>query len=172
MNVQPFATRDRELVVVRRFAVPRERLFLAWTEPAQLVRWWGPHGFSSPGCELDVRAGGRYRIVMRGPDGGEYALSGVYREVLAPRRLVFTDDCSGHPQAWSGLRDPRPADEDEPASLDALATVSFAARAGGTLLGIRTRYASAAIRDAMLRLGMLENWAQSLERLARYLGEG
>ncbi|HYQ39682.1 MAG TPA: SRPBCC domain-containing protein [Pseudomonas sp.] len=168
MTAQRPDTREREFVIGRRFAVPRERLFQAWTEPAQLAQWWGPHGFSSPCCELDVRPGGRYRIVMRGPDGSEYVVSGVYREVQAPRRLVLTDDCSGHPQDWSGRLDPRP-ENGAPASLDALSTVTFDLVGGGTLLGIRTLFASVAIRDAMLKLGMAEGWGESLERLERHL---
>lgn len=172
MSEERSATCAREFVVGRQFSVPRERLFGAWTLPVQLAQWWGPHGFSTPSCELDVRPGGSYRIVMRGPDGSEYAVCGVYREVLAPVRLVMTDDCSGHAQEWSERLDPQPTDADEPASLDTLSIVTFEALDGGTRLGIRTLYASAAIRDAMLKMGVAEGWLQSLERLARHLDGG
>jgi uncharacterized protein YndB with AHSA1/START domain len=67
-----------------------ERVFAACVEPAQLAEWWGPEGFSSPGLDLDVRDGGRYRITMQPPDGAAFHLRGEFREVDAPRRLVYT----------------------------------------------------------------------------------
>ena len=169
MSPESLDSREREFVISRHFAAPRERVFRAWVEPAQLTQWWGPYGFSNPVCELDVRPGGAYRIVMRGPDGVDYPLKGVYREVVPPARLVMTDDCSEHPEAWHAQLDPgRRPGEPRPA-LDALSTVTFNEEADGTRLEIRTQFASAAILDAMLRMGMTGGWTQSLERLERHL---
>lgn len=56
-----------------------------------MARWFGPHVFTNPVCELDVRAGGSLRIVMRGPDGSGYPMEGVFCEVIMPERLVFTN---------------------------------------------------------------------------------
>lgn len=83
---------DRELVLTRVFDAPRELLFQIWTDPAHVACWWGPHGFTTPPetVALDVRPGGSWRIRMLAPDGVEYWMHGVYREVVAPERLVFT----------------------------------------------------------------------------------
>jgi uncharacterized protein YndB with AHSA1/START domain len=74
----------------RSFAAPRERVFRAFTAPAQLVKWWGPKGFTVPACTMDVRAGGAWHTVMRSPEGKDHVVSGLYREIIPPERLVFT----------------------------------------------------------------------------------
>src|SRR3954468_13690911 len=78
-----------ELVISRIINAPRERVFKAWTQ--QLPQWWGPHGMTTPFCEIDLRPGGVLRTVMRAPDGTEYPTQGVFLEVVAPERIVFTD---------------------------------------------------------------------------------
>ena len=83
------------LRISRSFAAPREQVFRALTEPDQLVKWWGPRGFTVPECALAVRPGGAWRTVMRSPEGRDHIVSGVYREVVPPARLVFT-------WAWEG----------------------------------------------------------------------
>lgn len=172
MHPESWSARDREFVISRQFAAPRERVFLAWIEPAQLAQWWGPHGFTNPVCELDVRPGGRYRIVMRDADGVDYPVRGVYHAVVVPELLVMTDDCSEHPEEWHAQLDPGRLPDDEQPSLDSLSRVTFAAQDGRTLLGIRTLFASAATLQAMLKMGMAEGWRQSLERLERHLAGG
>ena len=64
------------LKLARVFPAPRERVFRAWTEPAELMRWWGPVGFTTPSAEVDLRVGGKYRIAMRRPDGGVHFVKG------------------------------------------------------------------------------------------------
>ena len=158
---------DLEFVITRVFDAPRELVFEAWTDPERLKRWWGPHGFTNPVCNVDCRPGGSYRIVMRGPDGTEHPAKGVYREVVRPERLVMTIDHSELPDAWHDLVNPnRPKGRGRPA-LEVLSTVTFEERDGKTTLTIRTRFESAAIRDAFLKIGMAEGWSQSLERLAK-----
>ena len=171
MRPESLAGGDREFFISRHFAAPRERVFLAWVEPVQLAQWWGPHGFSNPVCELDVRPGGAYRIVMRGPDGVDYPVKGVYHEVVVPELLVMTDDCSEHPEEWHAQLDPAWQADDEGVTLDSLSRVTFAAQDERTLLAIRTLFATAAILDAMLKMGMAEGWGQSLERLERHLAQ-
>src|SRR5688572_20703319 len=83
------ATSDRELVLSRIIDAPRRRVFEAWSR--HLPKWWGPHGMTTPVCEIDLRPGGIFRTVMRAPDGSEYPTRGVFLEVLAPERIVFTD---------------------------------------------------------------------------------
>jgi uncharacterized protein YndB with AHSA1/START domain len=82
---------DHELVITRLIDAPRERIFAAWTDPKQLARWWGPHGMTTPVCEMDLRPGGVFRTVMRARDGTEYPHAGVFLELVAPERIVFTD---------------------------------------------------------------------------------
>src|SRR3989442_1038464 len=84
------AQSDRELVMTRVFDAPRQLVFDAWTRPELFVRWFGPRGWSVPVCEIDLRPGGSYRYVLRGPGGAEIGLRGAYREVVPPERLVCT----------------------------------------------------------------------------------
>jgi len=81
---------DRTLVIERVFKASPERVFKAWTDPAILVRWWGPEGFDTPEQSMDVREGGAWRTVMVNQKGERHTVSGVYREVAPPRRLVMT----------------------------------------------------------------------------------
>lgn len=158
-----------EVVLSRIIAAPRERVFKAWTDPAYLAQWWGPHGFTTPSCEVDARPGGHYRIVMRSEDGVEYPLRGEYREIVEPERLVMTSNWAEHPAEWLDLleHDRRTA-AGEPAR-EALDTVTFEEVDGGTMLIIRTTFDSAGTRDAMLKTGMADGWGQSLERLEALL---
>jgi uncharacterized protein YndB with AHSA1/START domain len=91
---------DRELVIKRVFDAPRELVFKAWTDPEHLKQWSAPQGFTIPVAEGDLRPGGKWRSMMRKPDGTELWLGGVYREIVEPERLVFThawDDKNGRP---------------------------------------------------------------------------
>ena len=80
---------DRTLTLEHVFKAPQNEVFRAWTDPALVMQWWGPEGFSAPEAALDVRAGGAWRIRMVGPQG-DHVVSGVYREVTPPRGLVMT----------------------------------------------------------------------------------
>jgi len=84
------STAERELVITRVFDAPRLLVFKAWTEPEHLVRWWGPRGFTTPSCKMDVRPGGAFRFHMRSPEGTDHWLRGAYREIVEPERLVFS----------------------------------------------------------------------------------
>src|SRR5579864_4389397 len=80
----------RVMEMTRVFDAPRKVVFAAWTDPKQMAQWWGPTGFTTPVCELDVRPGGAIRIDMRAPDGTIYPMTGVYKEIVPPERIVFT----------------------------------------------------------------------------------
>jgi uncharacterized protein YndB with AHSA1/START domain len=162
---------DQEVIFTRIINAPRELVFKAWTDSKHVAKWWGPHGFTNPVCEMDVRSRGTYRIVMRSPDGVEYPVKGVYLEVVENERLVMTDDCSGHPDEWHDLVNPnRDKGKGKPA-LESINTVIFENHNGKTKLSIRTRFESAAVRDAMLKMGMSEGWGESLERLEALLAD-
>ncbi len=87
----PSASPANTLRIGRTFASPREKVFRAWTDPEALKRWFGPVGYSTPSADVDLRVGGQYRLGMRKlPDGEIFYLTGVYREVRAPEKLVYT----------------------------------------------------------------------------------
>jgi uncharacterized protein YndB with AHSA1/START domain len=157
-----------EFVIARELAAPRELVWRAWTEPGRMAQWWGPRIMSTPVCEMEVRPGGAYRIVMRGPDGTEYPIRGTFLEVAPPVRLVLTMDCSEHPPAWHQLVKPGSKPGENPAGI-LLTTVTFEEIGGRTALTIQTRFDSSAIADAMAKMGMTEGWSGSLERLAELL---
>ena len=83
----------REIAITRVYAAPREAVWAAWTEPAQLARWWGRRGWRTPveSLTMDVRPGGAFRLRSIAEEGAEMAQAFVYREVAAPERLVFAD---------------------------------------------------------------------------------
>jgi len=144
-----------ELVITRLFDAPRELVFKAWTEPERVAQWWGPHGFTSPVCELDVRPGGAMLITMRSPDGDVYPMQGIFHEIVAPERLVFTtrtlEDKAGNFR------------------LEVLHTVTLADLGGKTRLTLQARVVKSTPEAAGLLTGMEEGWIQGLERLAESL---
>ena len=77
-----------DLVITRIFDAPRELVWKAWTDPKLVTQWWGPRGFTSPSCEIDLRVGGRYLFCMRAPDGREFWTGGEFTEIVAPERIV------------------------------------------------------------------------------------
>ena len=83
---------EREVVIKRTFIAPRELVFAAWTDATHVAQWWGPRGFTNPVCEVEPRVGGAIHVVMRGPDGSDHTMRGVFREFVRPERLAFTND--------------------------------------------------------------------------------
>ncbi len=150
----PANVAEREVVITRVFDAPRGLVFKAWTDPERMARWWGPKGFTNPICNLDARVGGAWRIVMRSPAGIEYPCGGVYREIVEPERLVFTNIAT---------------DNEGNLVLDGLTIVIFAEHDGKTKLTLQTRAVAVAAHAAAYLAGMEAGWAQSLERLAEEL---
>ena len=106
---------DREIVITRLIDAPRELVFDAWTDPEQVVQWWGPRGFTTTTHKMEVKPGGVWRFVMHGPDGRDYQNKITYLEIVPPERLVYRHG----------------GDEDlEPVSFQT--TVTFAAEGGKT----------------------------------------
>ena len=165
-TAEPATTGD--FVISREFDAPGELVWRAWTDPAHLARWWGPRIMSTPVCELDVRPGGAYRIVMRGPDGTDYPIRGVFLEITPPTRLVMTMDCTEHPTSWHQLVKPSSQPGENPAGI-LHTTVAFEVIGHKTVLTIQTRFASPAIAAAMVNMGMNDGWSQSLDRLQELL---
>lgn len=89
-KIKPAApTADRELVISRIIDAPRERVWEAWTDPKQVVHWWGPTGFTTTIHKMEVRPGGVWEHTMRGPDGTEYPNHSSFIEVVKPERIVY-----------------------------------------------------------------------------------
>jgi uncharacterized protein YndB with AHSA1/START domain len=145
---------EREIVLTRVFDAPRPRVFDALTRPELLERWHGPHGWSLAVCEVDLTPRGAYRFVWRrGANGAAVGMGGVYREVVAPERLVYTE------------RFDRPWYPGE-----AVVTTVLGEREGRTTLTATLRYESRAARDLALGTAMEDALAESYEKLAELLG--
>jgi uncharacterized protein YndB with AHSA1/START domain len=144
---------EREIVMSRVFDAPRSLVFDAWTTPELLKRWLGVRGgWSMVVCEVDLRVGGSYRFVWRGPDGAEMGMGGVYREIVAPERLVATES----------FDDPWYPGE-------AVDTTVLVEEGGKTTATTTVLYDSEVIRDAVLESGMARGVAESYDMLAEYL---
>ncbi len=160
------ASAEREFVISRVLDATRDRVYRAWTDPSVLSQWWGPRGYTNPVCETDLRPGGVWRITMRSPEGVEYPIKGVYREVVEGRRLVLVEDWKDHPVEF--LETIRKAVGGNP-TTEALNTVTFDEHGSKTKLTIRTHFETPAVRDAMVKMGMNDGWSQSLDRLEEQL---
>lgn len=148
---------EGELTVTRTLDATPETVYKAWMDPKQMARWWGPTHFTNPVCELDVRPGGAWRIVMRAPDGVEYECRGIYREVVASQRLVFSNNAF---------------DSEGKALLEGVTSVTFAAQGAKTKLTVETRMVGKVSYAAQMLAGMEAGWNQSLDRLTALLANG
>ena len=145
---------DREIAMTRVFDAPRQFVFDAHTKPELVKRWLlGPPGWTMPVCEIDLRVGGKYRWVWRSDnDGSTMGIGGVYREIVAPERIVTTERFD---EAWY------PGE-----GLNTLVLIEKGAR---TALTQTMRYESKAARDAVLKSGMEKGVEASYDRLAELL---
>jgi uncharacterized protein YndB with AHSA1/START domain len=148
------ACAHREVTITRVIDAARERVFQAWTDPKQMADWWGPNGFTNPVCEMDVRPGGALRIVMRAPDGVDYPMSGVFREVSEPGRLVFTAAAEDH---------------EGNALLEWVSTISFAEYGGKTKLTVQESAVALTEVGAQMLQGMEAGLTQTLDRLEAHV---
>jgi len=149
-NVMKLVTSgDREVVVTRNFDAPRQMVWDAYTKPELLKRWLtGPPGWSFAVCEVDLRVGGKYRWVWRGPDGTEMGMGGVHKEVVPPERLVCTQLFD---QDWTGG--------------EAVGTMVFTEQGGKTTMTNTIRYATPEARAAVLKTPMEMGMSMGYDRL-------
>ena len=143
---------DREIVLTRVFDAPRHLVFEAFTKPELLKRWFGPHGWSLVVCDVDLRVGGGFRFVMRGPDGKDMGMRGVYREIQAPERSVHTESFDDYPG-------------------ESQVTAVFVEKNGKTTMTATIEYPSQEIRDIVITTGMEHGAAESYDKLAALLAE-
>jgi uncharacterized protein YndB with AHSA1/START domain len=135
----------------RHYPVAPEKVWRAWTDPEAIKRWWGP-GDNQPVsvAQLDVRVGGRFRVVFGGPEGRDHDVQGVYREVVPNRKLVFT-------WTWPNSTPER----------ESLVTIVFKKVAGGTELVFRHEQ----FIDETVRDNHKQGWSESFVKLERFLQE-
>ena len=142
---------DHEFEMRCEFEAPASRVFEAWTNPTHVPHWMlGPDGWTMPICEIDLRPGGAWRMVWKREDGTQMELSGEYREVSPPQRLVSTE-------RWG---------EPWPQTVN---TLTLTESGGRTHLSNRVRYPSREARDAAMQIGMQQGASRSFERLAEHL---
>jgi uncharacterized protein YndB with AHSA1/START domain len=134
------------LTIVRKLNAAPEKVWKALTEPAALKQWFAPdEAFRVPLAETDLRVGGRYRIVMQAPDGEQHDVSGVYREIVPNRRLVYS---------WAWKSTPE---------RESLVTVELRAADAGTELTLRHEQ----FFDDEARQRHEQGWTGCLARLTK-----
>ena len=142
---------DREIAATRVFNAPRKLIWDAHTKPEHVARWMlGPEGWTMPVCEIDLRPGKGWHFVWRKPDGAEMEMTGVYKTLAPPERLVSTE-------SWGA---------DWPETLN---TVILTEENGKTTMVNTVLYPSKGARENALGTGMKEGWSQSYDRLEEYL---
>jgi uncharacterized protein YndB with AHSA1/START domain len=135
------------LTLKRRFNAPAEKVYAAWTQPAQIAQWFGPDAGGVSHAEADVRTGGRYTVIFQTEDGEEHHVSGVYREVVPNRRLVFT---------WAWRSTPE---------RESLVTILIEPQGEDSLFTlIHEQFFDEPARDRHR-----DGWSGSLDKLARHL---
>ena len=140
----------REIVMTRVFDAPRQMVFDAFSKPELLKRWFGPRGWSLVVCDVDFRVGGSWRFVLRGPDGKEMGMRGVYLEITPPERSVHMESFDDYPG-------------------ESQVTAVFAEHNGKTTLTATVLYPSQEIRDIVVKTGMEHGAAESYDKLAELL---
>jgi uncharacterized protein YndB with AHSA1/START domain len=141
---------ERTVTLTRIYDAPRELVWRAWTDAKHLAQWFGPKHFTSTVPQLDVRIGGALRIVMHGPDGNDYPMKGVFKEIVPSECLVFSNIA---------------VDKDGHHLLEGEITVILEDADGKTKLTLHT-YAKGLVPIAPQMLaGMKAGWSQSLDKL-------
>ena len=141
---------DCEVVLTRVFDAPRPLVWDAFTRPELLQRWFGPRGWSLVVCEVDLRVGGGFRFVLRGPDGQAMGMRGVYREIVPPERSVHMESYDDYPG-------------------ESQVTAVLVEEFGKTTLTATVLYPSKEVRDLVIQSGMEHGAAESYDKLAELL---
>jgi uncharacterized protein YndB with AHSA1/START domain len=139
--------------MTRSFAAPCAMVFDVMTRPDYIRRWYGAQGYTVSHCESDLREGGAYRIVSRGPDGTEFGFRGVYRQFRRPHSREYT---------WIFELMP---------DKEALVTETFEDKSGATLFTSVLQFATVEDRDGYLATGATRGGAESMDRAEKLLHE-
>jgi uncharacterized protein YndB with AHSA1/START domain len=138
---------DREILIIRAFAAPRDVVFEAWTKPEHVAQWWDPSRERLASCDIDLRPNGTFRFI---PRGAKPPFIGTYRDIAPPERLVFSTVVT-------------------PSGEEAIGTLLFEERDGCTILRLTIACASQAGRDALLQMRIDVGTLQTLENLNAYV---
>ena len=148
------ATTDREIVVTRAIAAPRELVFEAFTQVRHLSQWWGPDGFTTTTRSFEFRAGGSWDFVMHGPDGTDYQEWVTWAEIVPPERITLVHGES----------------RDDPNAFDSVLT--FEPTEEGTRIVMRTVFPTKEVHDeAVEKHHAIEGGQQTLDNLAAYVAD-
>lgn len=142
---------NRDVVMTRVFDAPSRMVFDALTKPELLKRWYGPNGWSLDVCDIDLKVGGKWRFVVRRPDGKAIGQYGAYREIVPGERLVNTE-------SW----------EDWDAG-ETLVTTDLVEQGGKTTFTSTVRFPSQEVRDTVLKSGLEPDAAATYDKLAALL---
>lgn len=155
---------EREIFITRIFDAPRELVFKAWTDPEHLKRWYAPNGCTIHFKKIDIRTGGVFHSCIRMPDGSECWCKGVYREIVAPERIVYSVNIADEK---GNLVGPAEAGMDPEWPRGTIVTVTFAAQDGKTKVILH----QTALESVAKRTGAYPSWLEMLDRLAAELKE-
>jgi uncharacterized protein (TIGR02246 family) len=150
---------DRTIVITRTFAAPRALVWDVWTRPEHITQWWGPRGFHTTVTAMDLRPGGKWRYVMHGPDGAEYPVHGVFREIVPLERIVTSDEFD------EGWKPPQPIDL--PSGI--VVTALFEDDGPNTRLTLRIVHATVEDKKKHEAMGVAGGWNSSFDCMDDYL---
>jgi uncharacterized protein YndB with AHSA1/START domain len=142
---------SRDLTLTRLYDAPRDLVFQAWTDPAHVVKWWGPKGFTNVLRKWEARPGGTIDLDMIAPDGTSHPMGGTIHEVAPPGRFVFTSTAF-----WDEKGEP---------GLENVNTVIFEDEGGKTRMTVHVKVLRDTPAVAVPLAGMEMGWNQSLDRL-------
>jgi uncharacterized protein YndB with AHSA1/START domain len=148
---------DSEIVITRIFRAPRPAVFDAWTRAEHVAQWWDPSGQPLAVCEIDLRPGGAFRFVPRGPEGSTRTFTGRYREIVPHSRLVFASPSASGAESIGRL------------VFDEHDHLRARGRGGTTTLTLTIACASREDRDFLLRMRVDAGTVQTLDNLERHL---
>lgn len=155
-NQPTSSTADREIIITRTFDAPRELVWNAWTDPKQVVKWWGPTGFSTTIEVMDVKPGGVWKHVMHGPDGTNYPNKSIFTEVVKPERIVYTH--AGGKEGGPGVQ--------------FTATWRFEELGNKTQVTIHQVFPSAEVREKIIKeFNAVEGGNQTLDRYSKQVSQ-
>jgi uncharacterized protein (TIGR02246 family) len=166
----PPVAAENEIIITRVFAAPLDLVWQVWTQPEHIARWWGPRGFTTTVTAMDFREGGKWRYVMRGPDGAEYPVHGVFREIVPLARIVTSDEFD------EGWPPPRPIDLPHGIVVTALfedASEQSNGCVGGsphkTLLTLRIVHETVEDKKKHEAMGVVGGWQSSFDCMDDHL---
>lgn len=149
----------KELTITRVFDAPREAVFEAFTTCKHLKNWWGPRAWPMSECTMDFRVGGVWHFCLRGPEGGESWGKAVYREIVKPERIVYTDYFSDKQGNIA------------PGMAESTITMKFEKQGAKTKLVGIGQYKTVEALEHVVAMGVVQGIKETLDRLEEHLAK-